>query len=374
MDFIPVNVPLLNGNEKQYVMECLDTGWISSEGDFVRRFEEELAQRVGRKYSVAVSNGTVALELAIESLQLEKGSEVIMPTFTIISCALAVIRSGLIPVLIDSDINTWNMDVEQIEKKLTSKTKAIMCVHIYGLPVDMNPVFKIAEKYGLKIIEDAAQMHGQMYYDKPCGSMGEVSTFSFYPNKLITTGEGGMILTDDEGIFERCKSWRNLAHSKEKRFLHHELGYNYRITNLQAALGLAQLEKLDEHMTMKRKMGAIYTELLRDTCEIQIPLTETIYSKNIYWVFGILLNKKASDDAIRVMELLKEKNVDTRTFFHPMHLQPALLKEGLFKDEKYPVAEYLAEKGFYLPSGLGTIEEEKLLYIVNSLKEVLRIF
>jgi perosamine synthetase len=260
---IPVNEPLLDGNEKKYLNECIDTGWISSEGPFVQKFEAGVAAAAGRRYGIAVCNGTVALEAAVAALELQPGDEVIMPAFTIISCAAAIVRRGCVPVLVDSDPLTWNMDVEklkakienEIEIKKNKKLRAIMVVHIYGLPVDMDPVIEIAGNYGLKIIEDAAEMHGQTYMGKPCGSFGDISTFSFYPNKHITTGEGGMLLTDDERLAERCRSLRNLCFQPERRFVHEELGYNFRMTNLQAALGLAQLERLDEFVKRKRPMG-----------------------------------------------------------------------------------------------------------------------
>ena len=256
-EFIQVNQPDLSGNEKKYLMECIDSGWISSEGPFVKAFEDQFSQKVGRKFGIAVANGSVALDLAVRSLNIERGSEVIMPAFTIISCAAAIIRAGLIPTLVDADPITWNIDTSKIEEKITSKTKAIMVVHIYGLPTDMNPVLDIARKYGLKIIEDAAEMHGQTYHSQPCGSFGEISVFSFYPNKHVTTGEGGMIVTDDAEIAEQCRSLRNLCFQPKRRFVHEELGFNYRFTNLQAALGLAQIERLDDFIIKKREMGRI---------------------------------------------------------------------------------------------------------------------
>ena len=282
-DFIPVNEPLLNGNEKKYLNECIDTGWISSEGPFVKRFEEEFSARMGRKYGIAVCNGTAALDVAVEALGVGPGDEVILPTFTIISCILQIVRSGATPVLVDSDPETWNMDVSQIEEKITSRTKAIMVVHIFGLPVDMDPVLDIAQRYGLKIIEDAAEMIGQTYKGKPCGSFGDISTFSFYPNKHVTTGEGGMLLTDDEELAEVCRSLRNLCFQSQKRFVHERLGWNLRMTNLQAALGLAQLERLDEHVKIKQEMGKKYDQLLAHTCGIQLPLPSTKYANNIYF-------------------------------------------------------------------------------------------
>ncbi|MEB3119665.1 MAG: DegT/DnrJ/EryC1/StrS family aminotransferase, partial [Snowella sp.] len=266
---IPVNEPLLNGNEKKYLNQCIDTGWISSEGPFVKQFEEQMAARVGRKYGIAVCNGSVALDVAVAALDIGKGDEVIMPTFTIISCAAAVIRAGATPVLVDCDRDTWNMDVNQIEGKITPRTKAIMVVHIYGLPVDMYPILALAEKYGLQIIEDAAEMHGQTYHDQLCGSFGTISTFSFYPNKHITTGEGGMIVTDNQLLAERCLSLRNLCFQPQQRFVHYELGWNCRMTNLQAALGIAQLERLDEFVARKRNIGKQYTDLLSDLSCLQ---------------------------------------------------------------------------------------------------------
>ena len=257
---ISVNEPLLDGNERKYLIECIETGWISSEGPFIKQFEQKFAAKMGRKHGIAVSNGSAALDAAVIALGIGEGDEVIMPTFTIISCAAAVARAGAMPVLVDCDA-TWNMDVRQIEAKITPRTKAIMLVHIYGLPTDMNPVLALANKYKLKIIEDAAEMHGQTYFGKPCGSFGDLSTFSFYPNKHVTTGEGGMILTDDDVLAERCRGARNLFFGK-RRYIHEELGYNLRMTNMQAALGLAQLERLDTFVKKKRHIGAFYTELL----------------------------------------------------------------------------------------------------------------
>ena len=355
---IPVNTPLLSGNELKYLTECIDTGWISSEGPFIKRFEEEMAAKVGRKYGVAVCNGSAALDIAMMALGLEPGSEVIMPAFTIISCATAIVRAGCVPVLVDADALTWNMDVTQIEAKITKKTKAIMVVHIYGLPVDMDPVISLAKKYDLKIIEDAAEAHGLYYKDKPCGSFGDVSIFSFYPNKHVTTGEGGMVVTNDESIFKKCQGYRNLCFKPEKRFVHDELGWNYRMTNMQAALGLAQLEKLESHVEIKRKMGAFYTEFLKNVQGIQIPVEKTNYADNIYWVFGIVLKDEIPFEAETAMKKLGENGIGTRPFFWPMHEQPVFQKMGLFKDEKYPVAERIARRGFYVPSGLGLSEGE----------------
>jgi len=355
---IPVNQPLLDGKEKQYLNECIDRGWISSEGHFVKRFEQEFAARVGRKYAIAVSNGSVALDAAVVALGIGVGDEVILPTFTIISCAAAIVRAGAIPIVVDSEPDTWNMVAADIEAKITPKTKAIMVVHIYGLPVDMAPILALAEKYGLHIIEDAAEMHGQTYKNQPCGSFGDLSTFSFYPNKHITTGEGGMIVTNSEVLAERCQSLRNLCFQPTRRFVHEELGWNLRMTNLQAALGLAQLERLDEFVIRKRQMGKRYTELLADVPGIELPLGSQEYAHNIYWVYGLVLKETIPFDAAEAMKRLGEQKIGTRPFFWPMHEQPVFRKMGLFLGESYPIAERLARRGFYLPSGLALTSEQ----------------
>ncbi|MCX6188605.1 MAG: DegT/DnrJ/EryC1/StrS family aminotransferase [Bacteroidetes bacterium] len=352
---IPVNTPLLNGNEKKYLNECIDTGWISSEGPFIKRFEEEMASYVGRKFGVAVSNGSAALDIAVRALGIKEGDEVIMPTFTIISPAQSVVYAGGKPVLVDADAQTWCMDVKQIEAKITPKTRAIIVVHIYGFPTDMDPVIALANKYKLQIIEDAAEMHGQTYKGRRCGSFGHISIFSFYPNKHITTGEGGMIMTDDETLAEKCKYYRNLCFKPERRFVHEELGWNYRMTNLQAALGVAQLEKIESHILRKREIGALYNLYLQNVSGIELMPVNTSFAENIYWVYTVVSKNKT---AIELMKLLGEKGIGTRPFFYPMHLQPVFQKKGWFISEHYPVAERIAEYGFYLPSGLGITDEE----------------
>lgn len=371
MNSIPVNKPLLNGNEEKYLVECIRTGWISSEGPFIRQFEEQLAVRVGRKHGIAVCNGSVALDAAVVALGIGAGDEVILPTFTIISCAAAIVRAGAIPVVVDSDPLTWNMDIEQVKSKITAKTKAIMVVHIYGLPVDMDPVMSLAEKHGLKIIEDAAEMHGQTYKGKRCGSFGDISTFSFYPNKHITTGEGGMIMTDDDELAEKCRSLRNLCFQPKKRFVHEELGWNFRMSNIQAALGVAQLERLDEFVVRKRKMGRLYNELLKDVSGLQLPVAQTAYAENIYWVYGMVLKDDVSFDADEAMKRLGQMKIGTRPFFWPMHEQPVFRKMGLFNGESYPVAERIARRGFYVPSGLA-LTNDQIRRAAEAVKEIMR--
>lgn len=354
---IPVNTPLLSGNELKYLTECIETGWISSEGPFIKAFEEKMAAYVGRNFGIAVSNGSAALDIAVRALNLEKGSEVIMPTFTIISPAQSLVQEGLIPVLVDSDATTWNMDVTKIEEKITNKTKAIVVVHIYGLPVDMQPILALCKKYNLLLIEDAAEMHGQTYHGLQCGSFGDISIFSFYPNKHITTGEGGMIMCNNAELAERCRKFRNLAFEPNgRRFVHYELGWNYRMTNMQAAIGLAQLEKLDEHIKKKRYIGQKYNEGLKGLRGFQLPQVKTDYAENIYWVYGLVAETETL--ANETVKKLSEAKIGTRPFFWCMHEQPVFQKMGLFKNEKYPVAEKLARNGFYVPSGLGLSKEE----------------
>ncbi len=368
---IPVNEPLLTGNEKKYLTECIETGWISSEGSFVKKFEKQFAQKVDRKYGIAVSSGTAALDIAIKSLGIDVNDEVIMPTFTIISCITQIIRAGAKPVFIDSNPITWNMNVKQIEAKITKMTKAIMIVHIYGLPVDMQLIMNLAKKYKLKIIEDAAQMHGQTYKGKMCGSFGDISTFSFYPNKHITSGEGGMIVTNNKKLAEKCRSYRNLCFQAHKRFVHEELGWNYRITNMQAAVGLAQLENLDKHIQRKREIGKLYNKYLKEIKTIQLPLPKTNYAENIYWVYGIVLKNEIKLTVDEVIAKLKAEKIGTRPFFYPMHKQPVFNKQNMFLNEKYPVAENLAKKGFYIPSGLG-ITNEQIKTVSQILRKILK--
>jgi perosamine synthetase len=358
---IPVNQPLLGEREMEFVTECVRTGWISSAGRFIEEFENQWAAYCGMKFGVAVSNGTTALQVAISCLDLEAGDEVIMPSFTIISCAMAIVEHGLVPVLVDSDPRTWCMDVSQIEARITNRTRAIMAVHIYGHPVDMDPLLALAKKHNLMVIEDAAEAHGAEYLSglngasaswKRCGGMGHISTFSFYANKLITTGEGGMVLTSDSVIAEKARSLRNLCFRPERRFFHTELGYNYRMTNMQAALGVAQLERFDQIIAKKRRMGAEYTKRLQEIPGMQLPVEES-WAKQVYWMYGLVLDESTGMDAIEFARRLDAEGVQTRPFFLGMHEQPVFWARGLFKGERYPVAERIAKQGLYIPSGLA---------------------
>jgi perosamine synthetase len=355
---IPVNQPLFNGNEAKYLAECIETGWISSEGPFVRKLEEGMAAVGGQRHGIAVMNGSVALDIAVAALRIGPGDEVILPTFTIISCAAAIIRAGATPVVVDCEPRTWNMDPTQIEAKITPRTKAIMVVHIYGLPVDMDPVLDVARRHKLKIIEDSAEQIGQVYWDKAraahkVGSFGDVSTFSFYPNKHVTTGEGGMVLTSDDALAERCRSLRNLCFGKERRFAHEELGWNFRMSNLQAAVGVAQMERLPQTVEKKRAIGAWYDELLADVDDLERLPARTDYAENIHWVYGVVLDDSLPFDAEEAMKRMGARGIGTRAFFWPMHEQPVLRKMGLFDGVSCPAAERIARRGFYIPSGVA---------------------
>lgn len=354
---IPVNEPAIGEKEIEYVMDCLKTGWISSTGKYIEAFEKKWANYCGMRHGIAVSNGTVALETAIKCLGLTSEDEIILPTFTIISCALAIIYSGCKPVLVDSEPRTWTIDVNKIEDKITSRTKAIMPVHIYGHPCNMDKIRDLAKRFGLIIIEDAAEAHGAEYKGEKCGGLGDISCFSFYANKIITTGEGGMVLTNNDEYAQKARSLRNLCFREDRRFYHTELGNNFRLTNMQAAIGLAQIEKIDKLIEKKRWMGSKYNEHLKDIPGIILPVEE-VWAKNVYWMYGIVLDNKKNIDATELAKRLKREGVDTRPFFLGMHEQPAFHSIGLFNKESYPIAENISRQGLYLPSGLTITEKE----------------
>ena len=374
---IPVNEPRLDGRELEYVTECLQTGWISSAGRFIASFEESWAAYCGRRYGVAVSNGTVALQLAVAALDLQPGDEVIMPAFTIISCAMAIVYAGAIPVLVDADPATWCMDVSQVEARLTPRTRAIMPVHIYGHPVEMDPLLELAERHGLAIIEDAAEGHGAEYQSmrgsspawRRCGSFGELSCFSFYANKLVTTGEGGMVVTDDEALAERLRRLRNLAFIPGRRFFHEELGFNFRLTNLQAAVGQAQVERIDQTVETKRRIGARYVEELSALRQIRLQ-AEQPWARSVWWMNGLVLDPSSGHTATSLARSLSALGVETRPFFLGMDRQPALRARGLFDRETYPVTDELAEMGLYLPSGVALTEQQQSS-VIAALRQVL---
>jgi perosamine synthetase len=368
---IPVNRPVMDGNEKKYLAECIDTEWISSEGPFVKRLEDGFAKLCHRKHGIAVCNGSVAIDLAVAALRIGPGDEVILPTFTIVSCAAAVVRAGATPVVVDCEADTWNMDPALVASRVTSRTKAIMVVHIYGLPVDMDPILELARKHDLRIIEDAAEQHGQTYKGRPTGSFGDISTVSFYPNKHITTGEGGMVVTDDDDLAGRCRSLRNLCFDRERRFIHEELGWNFRMSNLQAAVGVAQLERIEQILLKKRQIGSWYNEALRESALLRLPVLRTNYAENVYWVFGVVLKEdRVAFDASEAIARMRAKGVDCRHFFWPTHDQPAFKNMGLFSGESCPNAEFIARRGFYLPSGVG-ITREEVSASAEALKQIL---
>lgn len=354
---IPVCEPLVQSREIQLVQDCLKTGWISSAGQYIDQFESGWADYCGMEHGIAVSNGTTALQLAVALLDLKPGDEVIMPTFTIISCALAVIANGGVPVLVDSNRHNWQMDVQQIEHKITRRTRAIMAVHIYGHPADMDVVSVLSKKYRLFVIEDASEAHGARYNGRKCGGLGDISTFSFYANKLITTGEGGMVLIRRPDLAEKGRSLRNLGFQKSRRFLHETIGYNFRMTNMQAALGVAQMERIEQIVDRKREIAQKYNKRLEGIPGISLPVEE-LWAKSVYWVYGIVIGKETGMDALKVAGILKKKGVETRPFFLGLHEQPALQKMGLFQGESYPVAERLSRQGLYLPSSLSLKDAE----------------
>lgn len=375
---IPVNEPALDSRDLELVADCVRTGWISSAGAYIEAFEKGWAEYCGRRYGIAVSNGTTALQVAARCAGLGAGDEVILPTFTIVSCVLAILETGATPVLVDSEPRTWCMDVERVAAKITPRTRAIMPVHIYGHPVDMDPLLELAGLHGLTIIEDAAEAHGAEYLSgrqgpnpqwRYCGGFGTLSTFSFYANKLITTGEGGMVLTDDAHLANRARGLRNLCFVPEKRFLHRELGYNYRLTNIQAAMGVAQLERFPSIVARKRAVAARYTEGLRALEGIQLPVEEA-WAHSVYWMFGLVLDESFALDAAEAARRLKAEGIETRPFFLGMHAQPVFTGRGLFAGDKYPVADRLAARGIYLPSGLA-LKDPDVDRVIEAVRGVL---
>ena len=370
-NFIPVNRPKIFYQDKINVKKCLNTGWISSEGSFVKLFERDFSRYINRKYAVAVSSGTAALDIALKSFNFKKNDEVIIPAFSIISTALCVIKLGLKPVLVDCDLYSWNIKIDSLIKKITKKTKAIIITHLYGFPVDMNKILKLSKKKNIKIIEDSAELIGQKYYNKKCGSFGDISTFSFYANKHITTGEGGMILTDNYKLYNKSKSLRNLCFGNDKnRFNHDDIGWNYRLTNLQAAIGCGQLNNITWIIKRKREIGKLYHSLLINNDKIYIQDLDNKFSKNIFWVFGVIIKKETKIKRDVVVKKLKKLNIQTRNFFHPMHEQKIFKKMNIFpKNRKYPNAEFISKNGFYLPSGLG-IKDSEIRFVAKSLNKI----
>ena len=370
--FIPVNTPLINNVDASSVSKSIKSGWISSEGPNVKEFENKIAKFLNRKFGCAVSSGTAALEIAIKSLNLKKNDEVIMPSFTIISNAMAVVKSSAKPILVDVDLHTWNIKIEDIEKKITKKTKCLMIPHIYGLANDMDKILKIAKKYKLYLIEDAAEVFGLKYKSRPCGSFGDVSILSFYANKHITTGEGGMLLTNNYKLNEKFKDYRNLCFgSKKNRFNHYDISWNYRYTNIQATLGLSQLKRINRIIKKKHQIGNYYYKYFKNLKNIILQPNKLAHCKNIYWVFGIVLKKNNKNKINAVVKKLAKKNIGTRPFFWPMHKQDAFKNKNYFKNVNLPNSEFIAKNGFYLPSGLG-ITTKELKFVKDTVVSILK--
>ena len=366
---INVSEPKLSNKTKEYVLDCIQTEWISSSGSYLETFEKKWAKYCNKKYAVSVTSGTAALIVALKSLNLKSGDEVIMPSFTIISCALAVIEAGGKPVLADCDLDTWCIQPNEIKKKISNRTKAILIVHMFGHPVNIDEIKKITKKKKIVIIEDAAESHGSKFKKEVVGSFGKISCFSFYVNKLITTGEGGMALTNDKSLYNKMKNLRNLAFNKTRRFSHNEIGYNYRMTNIQAAIGLSQLEKITEHIKIKRQNTFLYNKILKSyDLPISLP-TEKDWAKSTFWMYGIVLkNKKMT--AKTLSRKLFDNKIETRPLFLGMHEQPIFKKMNLFNSNSYPNTEYLSKYGLYLPSGLR-LNKSKIELICKTLKSIL---
>uniref|UniRef100_A0A540VAN2 DegT/DnrJ/EryC1/StrS family aminotransferase n=1 Tax=Litorilinea aerophila TaxID=1204385 RepID=A0A540VAN2_9CHLR len=344
----------------------IETNWISSAGSFIREFEAKFAEAVGTRYGIACANGTVAMHLALATLGLEPGDEVILPTFTMIATINAVTYCGATPVLVDSEPEYWQMDINQVADKITPRTRAILPVHIYGHPVDMDPLMALAERHGIAVIEDAAEAHGARYKGRPCGSLGHAAGFSFYGNKIITTGEGGMITTNDRELARLAWNLRDHAFSTERHFWHKFVGFNYRMTNLQAAVGLAQVEQLATFVEARRRNAREYTARLQGIPGITTP-PEAPWATNVYWMYGILVDREAygmGRDELR--KVLADHGIETRTFFIPMHCQPIYWQR--FKGQRYPVAERLCRDGFYLPSA-SSLSLQEIEYITDVIRE-----
>lgn len=356
---IPVSEPVLLGNEKKYVMDCLDTLWISSRGKYIERFEEAFARYCGVAHGIACANGTTGLHLALEVLGVGAGDEVIIPNFTIVVTANVTMLAGATPVLVDVEPDTWCMNPNVIEAAITPRTRAIMVVHMYGHPCDMDAINAIAKKHGLFVIEDCCQSHGAVYRGRMTGALSDISVFSFYGNKTITSGEGGMVLTGNAEYAARARVYRDNGF-EEPRFMHKVRGMNYRLTNMQAAIGLAQTEKIDFAVARKREIAHAYLEHFGGFPHVRLPV-ERPGCKNVYWMFGVVLEDSFGRTKTETMAALKERGVDTRSFFYPMSQQPALKGD----DPRYPnlkghwpVSDDLGLRGFYLPSGIGLTAEQ----------------
>ena len=370
--FVPVSKPLLDKEEQTRVIDAITSGNISSfQGGYIVEYEKKFSEFVGTKHAIAVSSGTAALHLAVLALGLKEGDEIIVPTMTMMSSIFAPLYERLVPVPIDIDEKTYNMDVNLIEAKITPKTKAIMVVHLYGHPVDMDPIMELAKKYNLFVIEDAAEAHGAKYNGKMVGGIGHIGCFSSYANKIITTGEGGMVTTDNDEYAEKIRNIKSLSFGKVHKLMHQSIGYNYRLTNLQAAIGVGQLTKAYDIIARKRMMAEYYLQNLKDIEDIILPF-EAPYAFSVFWMFHVVLKGKLTGKRDQFIKLLKERGVETREDFVPYHEQKLFIDMGLVKENACPLASKYAKDGLYLPSGTD-ITEEELKYVSEMVHEVVNL-
>jgi perosamine synthetase len=361
---IPVCEPTLGGNEERYLLECVRTNWISSAGSFITRFEKMFAEFCGTRYAVACTSGTTALQLALYTLGIHEGDEVIIPTFTMVATANTVRHCGATPVFVDAEARTWNIDPAKIAAAITRRTRAIVPVHTYGHPADMDAIREIAHKDRLLVVEDAAEAHGAEYRGRPAGSLGDCACFSFYANKIITTGEGGMITTDNEEFATKAKNIRDHAFSKERHFWHRALAHNFRMTNMQAAVGVAQMERVDWLVQRRIDNAMLYNSRLGRLKGITLPpATEGV--KNVYWMYSILIDDEFGASRDDVRRYLADRAIETRSFFVPMHLQPIYHRAEYLGG--FPVSEMLCGKGFYLPSS-ASLTEENIDFICSQIE------
>lgn len=357
LKIIPVNRPKISPKALKYLKDCVKTSWVSSRGPYVQKFEKAFAQYLGIKYATTTNSGTTALHLALASLDINKGDEVILPASTIGSCFFAIWYTGAKAIPIDVNPETYNIDTSLIASQINSKTQLIMPVHLFGHPCDMGPIINLAKKHKLKIVEDAAEAHGAEYKEKKVGTFGDIGVFSFYANKIITTGEGGMLVTNNKNIYEKAKRLKELNFSPSKRFIHQGIGFNYLMSNLQAAVGLAELEEVEKAIKFKRKIAEFYHQRLKNIKGIVLP-KEKSWAKNVYWMYAILVKKKEFGmNRDKLMNKLKNNfGIQSRTFFFSPNI--AFAKMGKFPNQKFLVAERIAREGLYLPSGLGNTFKE----------------
>lgn len=369
--FIPVCEPYLNGNELKYVNDAVSTGWISSSGQYVSAFEREFADYCGCKYGVAVCNGTIALHLALASLGIGKGDEVIIPSFTMIASAFAICYTGAMPVFVDADKDSFNIDVTKIEEKITSRTKAIMPVHIFGKMCDMDSIVSLSKKYNLYIIEDAAEAHGAEYKGMKAGSISDIAAFSFFANKNITTGEGGMVVTNDEKIYDKARYFKNVCFplNGPRNYTHDDIGFNYRMSNVIAAIGLAQVEKADEYRDMRIHNHQLYRELLDGVSGLTFQSEPSECCLDVGWMNAVVIDPKIFGHTMEeTTSYLKTQGIDTRYLFNGMHHQKSLRDYGCDCTGNYPITDWLTKNGFYLPSA-SCLPEKDIRYICDTIKK-----